>query len=118
MIDTCHLRSIQIPCRIGIDPWEETTTQVITVHLRFPVDAAAAARTDDIASTTDYRALSNGLYQAHEGKPFRLVETAAESIATWILTNSTVAWIEVTVEKPLTAVAAKLATIQIRRERQ
>lgn len=115
--DCCKLREMSIPCRIGIDPWEETATQAVIVHLRYPLAVAAAAAADDIAQTVDYRAVGDGVFRAHEGGRFKLLETLASSIAQWILAHTPVAWVEVEAIKPLIQTAAKTATIHIRRER-
>lgn len=115
--DSCKLREIRIPCRIGIDPWEETATQVVVVDLRYPMAAAAAAQSDDIRATVDYRAVGDGVFHAHEGGRFKLLETLAESVAQWVLAHTPVAWVEVDATKPLTGTAAQTATLHIRRER-
>lgn len=117
MTDTCELREIRIRCRVGIDGWESDILQTLVVNLRFPVDVAAAAQTDDIAHTVDYRAVADGLFKAYEGQRFHLVERVAESIATWVFAQTPVAWVEVDVTKDISKTAAKTATIKIRRER-
>lgn len=117
MNDTCEIREIKIPCRIGVDPWEADGLQTLSVDLCLPVDGAAAARTDAIAQTVDYRAVADGVLKAHEGRRVQLVETVAESIASWVLTHTDVAWVEVRVTKEIAKTAAKTATISIRRER-
>lgn len=117
MDDTCEIREIRIPCRIGIDAWEAECLQTLSVDLRFPVDVAGAAQSDDIAQTVDYRAVADGVFKAHEGRHVQLVETVAETIAAWVLSNTTVAWVEVSVTKDISKTAAKTATISIHRER-
>jgi dihydroneopterin aldolase len=117
MHDSCELRDIRIPCLIGVDTWEAETLQTISVSLRYPVDVAAAARTDAITGTVDYRAVADGLFAAFEGKRVQLIETVAEQVAQWVLTHTTVAWIEVAVTKDIEKTAAKTASIIIRRER-
>lgn len=117
MDDTCEIREIRIPCRIGIDAWEADCLQTLSVDLRFPVGVAAAAASDDLAQTVDYRAVADGVFEAHEGRQVRLVETVAESIAAWVLANTRVTWVEVSVTKEIAKTAAKTATISIHRER-
>ncbi len=118
MTDTCEIREIRIRCRIGIDGWEADILQTLSVDLRFPIDAAAAAKSEDIAQTVDYRVVADGLFKAYEGHRFQLVETVAESIATWVLEHTPVAWVDVAVTKDIAKTAAKSATITIRRERE
>lgn len=117
MDDICEIREIRIPCRIGIDAWEAECLQTLSVDLRFPVDVALAARGDDISQTVDYRAVADGVFELYEGQHVRLVETVAETIATWVLSNTTVAWVDVSVTKEIAKTAAKTATIFIHRER-
>lgn len=118
MDDVCELREIRIPCRIGVDAWEADCLQTVSVNLRLPVDVAAAAQTDDIARTVDYRAVADGVFKAHEGRSVRLVETVAENIAAWVLSHTNVAWVDVSVTKEIAKTAAKTATIHIHRERK
>lgn len=117
MDDTCEIKEIRVPCRIGIDAWEADCLQTLSVDLRFPVDGVAAARSGDIAQTVDYRAVADGVFEAHEGRRVGLVETVAESIAAWVLANTRVTWVEVSVTKEIAKTAAKTATISIHRER-
>lgn len=116
MNDICHLQGIFIECYIGIDSWEETHSQTLTLDLRYPVPAAQAAARDDISHTVDYRFVANGVCEAHTGRRFQLVETLAESVAQWVLQQTRVVWVEVSVSKSIEKTAAKTATIHIRRE--
>jgi dihydroneopterin aldolase len=117
MDDTCEIREIRIPCRIGVDAWEADCLQTLSVDLRLPLDVAAAAASDDIAQTVDYRAVADGVFKAQEGRHVRLVETVAESVAAWVLSHANVAWVEVSVTKEIAKTAAKTATISIHRRR-
>lgn len=117
MGDICEIREIRIPCRVGVDAWEADTLQTLSVDLSLPVDVAAAARSDDLSKTVDYRAVADGLFKAHEGRRVQLVETVAESVATWVLSHTAAAWVDVRVSKEITQTAAKTATICIHRGR-
>lgn len=117
MSDSCHLRDLKIPCIIGIDPWEETVTQVIMVDVTYPIAVATAAAQDDITQTVDYRSVADGIYAAHQEQRFHLLETLTESIARWVLQNTAVAWVEIAATKTIDKTAAKTATIRIRRDR-
>ncbi len=116
MDDICELRGIRVPCRVGVDPEEIDCLQILSVDLRFPVDVRVVAAADDIAATIDYRAVADGVFRAHEGRRACLIETVAESIATWVLLHTPVAWVEVRVTKEVAKTAAKTAAIFIRRE--
>lgn len=116
MDDVCQLHGIRIDCRIGVDDWEAEALQTLTIDLRYPVPAAQAATHNEISHTIDYRFVADGLCEAHTGRRFRLVETIAESVAQWVLQQTRVAWVEVSVSKSIEKTAAKTATIHIRRE--
>lgn len=115
--DRLKIREVRIPCLIGVDAWEAETLQTVSVDLCIPINSRAAAARDALADTIDYRAVGDGVFHAHEGGRFKLLETFAESVAQWVLEHTAVAWVEVEVIKPLTATAAKTATLSIRRER-
>jgi FolB domain-containing protein len=115
MIDSCELRDIRIPCRIGVDAWEAETLQTITVALRYPVATATAAATDSIIDTIDYRTMADGLFAAFEGRRVQLLETLAESMAQWVLQHRPVTWVEIIATKGIEKTAARSATIHIKR---
>jgi dihydroneopterin aldolase len=100
-----------------VDDWEHEALQILSVDIRYPIDAGRAAATDAVAWTVDYRTVADGVFKAFEGQRIQLIETCAEQVAAWVLDHTAVQWVEVRVTKSIEKTAAKTATIQIHRER-
>jgi dihydroneopterin aldolase len=63
-------------------------------------DIAAAARSDNIADTLDYKAVSKRLIQFVEKSEYQLVEALAEECARIILAEFPVGWLRLKLGKP------------------
>ena len=63
-------------------------------------DIRAAAATDAIEDTLNYKSVAKRLMQFVGDSEFQLVETLAEKIADIVLTEFGVAWLKLTVHKP------------------
>ena len=98
MADTLHLQDITIECRLGVYDWERATPQTAWVDLELAVDAAAAAA-DDVEATVDYAALVQSIRRLAQGRPYRLLETLAEEIASLVLGEAGTPWVRVRVKK-------------------
>lgn len=99
MADTLRIQDVAIDCRIGVTEEERAVPQTIWVDLEVAVDAARAAARDDVRSTVDYAALVSSVHELAQSKPYRLLETIAEEIASLILGESGTSWVRVQVRK-------------------
>lgn len=99
-MDRIFLRELRIETIVGIWEWERKMPQTVSVSLEMGADVAAAALTDSIENTIDYKAVAQGITTlVTEGK-FQLVETMAERIAEYLMTTHKVPWVRVNVDKP------------------
>lgn len=90
-------------CGRGRHGWlesERETGQEFFVDIDLQVDAAVAARTDDLQDTVDYAEIASRVVGVIEGEPVRLIETLAHRIGEVCLSRSGVQAVEVTVHKP------------------
>jgi len=114
--DTLTINGLAVRCRLGITPQEQETPQDVRIDLALQIDAAAAARRDDVHDTVDYASLAAAVKQLVEGKPYRLMETMAEDVARVALKGFPSPAIEVKITKrALPGIAA--ATIHITRKK-
>ena len=81
MSDTLRLHDLQVRCRIGVYEWERRTRQTVRIDLELPIDAASAAASDDVRDAVDYAALVDHIRVAAAARPFNLIETLAEAVA-------------------------------------
>ena len=99
MADTLRIQDIAVECRLGVSEEERTAPQTIRIDLELAVDAARAAARDDVRSTVDYAALVSSVQELAQSRPYRLLETVAEEVASLVLGKSGTAWVRVEVRK-------------------
>jgi dihydroneopterin aldolase len=115
--DTVSISDLSVAAVIGVHPWEREIEQTLVFHVDMAVDVRQAAATDDLADALDYSAVAETIAAVvREGK-FRLIETAAERVASRLLADFTPSWLRLEVRKPITD-GGYTASISIERARQ
>ena len=99
-MDKIFLDELRIETIIGIWEWERQIRQTVVIDLEMSADIAAAAATDDVADTLNYKLVAKRLQEFVAESSFQLVETLAERIAGIVRDEFDVAWVKVTVHKP------------------
>ncbi len=97
--DVLYLHDLRVGCIIGIWDWERQTRQTIVFDLDMGVDIRAAAASDDLHDTLDYKAVAKRVIAFVEASEFRLVETLAERVAGLILREFPVPWLRLRLDK-------------------
>lgn len=98
-MDIIYLRDLRIDTVIGIYEWERRIRQTVRLDLEMAADIAAAARSDAIEDTLNYKAVAKRLIEFVGASRFRLVETLAERAAEVVLTEFKVPWLRLSVNK-------------------
>lgn len=98
--DLVFIEDLRIQTVIGVFDWEREITQTVSLDLEMAFDIRAAAHTDSIANTLDYKAVSKRLIQFVEASEFQLVEALAEHCAHIILEEFPVSWLRLKLSKP------------------
>lgn len=99
-MDIIYLRDLKVATVIGIFDWERRVRQTVSIDLDMAADIAAAAASDHIDDTLNYKAVAKRVIAFVEESEFQLVETLAERIAGIVLDEFAVPWVRVTVNKP------------------
>lgn len=99
-MDKIYLTGLKIETIVGIWDWERQIPQTVVVDLEMSADIAAAANSDDIADTLNYKLVAKRVQALVKDSGFKLVETMAEKIAEVILTEFSVGRVRVRVNKP------------------
>lgn len=115
MSDRIFLKDLDIQGVIGIYDWERTTKQTIRVNLEMPANASLASGSDDISDTLNYKDVAKRVIAYVEGTEYQLIETLVENIASIILEEFGVSWVEVSVSKPGAIRGSRDVGIKIRR---
>jgi dihydroneopterin aldolase len=99
-LDRVFIEDLRIQTVIGIFDWEREITQTVSLDLQMAFDITAAGKSDDIADTLDYKAVSKRLIHFVESSEFQLVEALAEHCANIVLTEFPVTWVQLKLSKP------------------
>ncbi|RJS91267.1 dihydroneopterin aldolase [Salinisphaera sp. Q1T1-3] len=116
-MDTIFIEQLAIDTVIGLYDWERTIRQRVIIDLEMDFDIRAAAASDDVAATLDYKAVAKRVIAFVEAAKFDLVETLAERIAALVLDEFEVSRVTLRLDKPRALRGAKGVGIRITRER-
>lgn len=98
-MDIVYIRDLRIETIIGIFDWERRCPQTISLDIEMGCDIRKAAETDDIAHALDYKSVSKRLIQFVSEADFQLVERLTEEIAKLIMSEFTVPWVRIVLNK-------------------
>jgi len=99
-MDIIFLRDLRIDAVIGIWAWERRMPQTVSIDLDMAADIRAAAASDQVEDTLNYKLVAKRLQQFVGESSFQLVETLAEKVAGIVRDEFGVAWVRVRVNKP------------------
>lgn len=98
-MDIIFLEKLRVDTIIGIYDWERKVHQTVVLDIEMAADIAAAAATDRIDDTLDYKAVAKRVTAFVEQSEFGLVETLAENVARLIRAEFGVPWVRLTLNK-------------------
>ncbi len=99
-MDKVFIENLTVETVIGIYDWEREIRQAVSLDLEMDFDIVAAAASDRIEDTLDYKAVSKRLIQFIEQSQFQLVETLAERCAAIVLAEFPVQRLTLKLSKP------------------
>ncbi|GMR20417.1 MAG: dihydroneopterin aldolase [Gammaproteobacteria bacterium] len=99
VMDLIYIRDLKVNCIIGLWEWERRTQQTLHINVEMATDITAAAASDDIKDTLDYKAVSKRIVNYAADTEFQLVETLAENIASLLLDEFKVPWCRLQLNK-------------------
>ncbi len=99
-MDRIFLTALSAEAVIGIYDWEREVKQRLEIDLEIWMDLRAAAKSDAIEDTLNYKSLAKRVLAFVEASRYRLVEALAGEIARIVLEEFGVARVRVTVHKP------------------
>ena len=98
-MDIVYIRELKIPCTIGVWEWERRIKQTVIVDLEMATDVRPAAKSDHLDDALDYKAVAKRVTEYVGNSEYKLVETLAENVAQTVLTEFSVGWVRVRVNK-------------------
>ncbi len=95
-----RIKDLRLRTIIGINDWEREQEQDIVINAGIVFDGRAAADSDEIADTIDYKSLTKAMIAHVEGSSWNLLEKLATRLLEIALADPRVesAWVEV--DKP------------------
>ncbi len=104
-LDRITLRDLDVQCVIGVHPEEKMRPQTLKLDVMIYLDTSAAAATGILSHTVDYSLVAKQLAFILTHSRFRLLESAAEALAIFLLTppsedHPKIQAIELEVRKP------------------
>lgn len=99
-MDIIFITDLRVETIIGIYDWERVTPQTVSIDLEMATDIKAAAASEDIETTLNYKAISKRIESFIVASEFQLIETMAERLAEIVLHEFAVQWVCLTVHKP------------------
>lgn len=83
--DIVELSALEVRCVVGVYAHERPRAQPLVVRARLHLDLRRAGASDDVVDTVDYALLTGQIRFLLESARFRLIESAADVVARWIL---------------------------------
>ena len=99
MSDTLTLHEITVECHLGVEEWERAVPQPVWIDLELAIDAALAARSDDMRHAVDYARVIATVAEVAQRGSFKLMETLAERIAARLVSDFAIPKLTVRVRK-------------------
>ena len=115
MKDTIFISELSVEAIIGIFDWEREVKQTIVLDIELATDIRAAAASDHIDDTIDYKTLTKRVIQYVEASEFQLVETLAERVCELLQNEFSITWVRLKLHKPGALRGAKDVGILIER---
>ncbi|GAB3477362.1 dihydroneopterin aldolase [Marinomonas epiphytica] len=118
MQDVVFIEGLQAKAVIGVYDWEKQIQQDLLFDLEMYHDNQAPAKTDDLALTLDYEAISNHILAFCQQRQFELIETLAEVLVAELIDIFSLTDVTLTLKKPAAVPQAKAVGVRIRRQAQ
>jgi len=99
-MDIIFIKELKIDAVIGVFDWERQIRQRISIDLEMGTDISAAAASDGIADTLDYKAVSQRIRILVEESQPQLVELLIELIAKTLMAEFNIPWLRISIAKP------------------
>ena len=112
-----RIKNLRLRTYIGIESWEQEKPQDIVINIRVRFDGDAAALSDHIEGTVNYKKMTKQVIHLVEGNRFGLLENLANQIADIAMTEALVDSCEVEVDKPHALRFSDSVSITVQKQR-
>lgn len=117
-MDKILLSGISCTAYLGVLPGEKETAQEILIDLVLGLDLEAAAKTDQVQLTVDYRQVVTQVQMTVEQSRFHLLEALASELCQTVLRDNKIESVRITVRKFPESLRDKLTDVAVEMTRQ
>jgi FolB domain-containing protein len=115
---TIRIKNLRLRTIIGTNDWERRRKQDVVINVELDFDGRAAAKSDRIEDTVDYKALCKRIIDQVERSRFCLLEKLADCVLKTVLGDPKVRRVAVEVDKPDALRSADSVSVTCRRRRK
>ena len=115
-MDTIFLKELEVKTTVGIFEWEKRIKQTVLIDIEISTDLSAAAVSDDLKDTIDYKKIAKRIQSFVESHRFNLLEALAQKIADVLIDEFDIRQTTVTVNKPRAIRGSKAVGVRIHRK--
>lgn len=122
-LDVITLRDLDVLCVVGLYPREKTAPQPLVLQLKLYLDTRRAVHENSLRHTVDYAALAGEIRFVLQHARYRMLETAADALASYLLapisadaTRAVVKAVDLSIEKPDALPGRTIASVRVRRK--
>jgi D-erythro-7,8-dihydroneopterin triphosphate epimerase len=95
-----RIKDLRLRTIVGVFEWEQKAPQEVVVNVELEFDGAAAARSDDLSDSVDYKAIKQQLLREVQNARYKLLEKLADHVLQIVLSHEKVRRATVEVDKP------------------
>ncbi|MEY8200944.1 MAG: dihydroneopterin aldolase [Colwellia sp.] len=117
-MDKVFIKGLSIQTTIGFFQWEKEIKQTLIIDLAMGWNTANAALNDELAKTLDYADISVAIERFANDNPVDLIETLAERLASYLMTQYQIPWLKLCIGKPGAVHNAQTVGVEIERGKQ
>ncbi|MFQ3209551.1 MAG: dihydroneopterin aldolase [Colwellia sp.] len=109
------MKGLSIQTTIGFFQWEKEIKQTLVIDLAMGWNTASAALNDELEKTLDYANISVAIERFANDNPVDLIETLAERLASYLITQYHIPWLKLSIGKPGAVHNAQTVGVEIER---
>lgn len=114
-MDKVFIEQLTVITTIGVYDWEQEIKQKLVLDIEMAHDNRLAGKSDDVQDALDYSKVSQAVIDHIEHGRFLLVERVAEEVADIIMSQFSVPWVKIRLQKPGAVAQAKSVGVVIER---
>lgn len=114
-MDIVFIKDLRFKTIVGCWDWERQMPQTISIDLDMGWDNSRPAASCDLQDALNYKEVSGRVEEFVQEQQFKLVESAAEGIATMVMEEFAVPWIKVAIHKPFAVTGSKSVGVIVER---